>query len=274
MTAVRKAWQGTLSRRFVASLFAAGILVTAGRAVEVLPSAHAEEETSAATVSLQESRVYTLEELTRLIREQSGVKVYADNKHQGRRIFASQGSYGATELIAALRAATGMTLRHVGQTRFLAAHDPTLGHKLHFPLLPAKLLSRLGEVLRPLATRADLRKQGIPFAPADFLARESGPFGELTPPQQEFVARAATLIPRQDVGKPGPAKMVMDEAVLRKRVAELQTARVRLGTSYLMVVRPYRRPTSPEQRLSGPYVSIFQVYYDYRDRYAVELPED
>jgi hypothetical protein len=260
----RAAVYGALS----AIVFAAGL-----SHLRLLGSAHA-APTGRETVTLEQNRAYALEELTRLVREQTGAKVYADKRQEQRRVFVSQGTYELPALLWAVQSATGLPLRRVGETRFLSLPDRTLGGRLLFPLLPRKLLDRLGSALRPMAEKVDLRRQGIPFTAADFLARRDFAFRNLPRDRQAFVVKAVEYIRMRDTGKPGIGRMDIDEKLLKERTKDLQDARVRLGTSYLMVICPYSPSASPQQPDGKPFLSVTQVYYDYRDAFGVDLPED
>jgi hypothetical protein len=229
---------------------------------------------AALVLTLSESRVYTLEELTQRMREEAEVEVYADRRYHARRVFVSEGTYEASSLLKALRLATGMSLRTIGEIRFLDQGDLTFGGRLVFPLLPRALLQRLGQSLRPMAERVDLRQEGIPFETSEFLAGKSVPWAQLTPEQQKFVVKAAQFIPLQDIGQPGLGRLEIDDATLQQRLQELREARVRLGTSYLMAFTVYQPAPSPTERDARGLLELFQVYYDYRDRLSPTPPEE
>ena len=220
----------------------------------------------ASVVTFRESKVYELGELLRLARHQTGRKIYADSRQHGRRVFVSRGTYELSNLLRAIQLTTGMSLRSVGETQFLTVPDSTLGGRLLFPLLPEQILRRLGEPLKPLAQGADLPSEGIPFSSRDFLDRRTVPFAEMSPDQQEFVVQ-------EYVYQRAKESMESPDVLGRKARQELTAATLRLGASYLMVVVAYQPSSSPAEPDPRRFMRVQQVYYDYRHRFGVTLPE-
>lgn len=131
-------------------------------AMQLMPIASAQQPETA-QLSLEKSQIYTLSELTQLIRAKTKIESYVDRRYGDHQVFVSKGDYQAAALLNAVGAASGLALRHVGAVWHLAPSDPTLGGTLLFPVMPKPLLQRLGKVLRPIAERADLKKEGVPL---------------------------------------------------------------------------------------------------------------
>ena len=188
---------------------------------------------------LTESRIYTLEEITRLLRERARAEIYVDRRQEERRIFVSQGIYKAPAIIEALSVATGMMARRVKGAIFLAPRDLTVGGRYYFPVLPQEDLKSLSKSLSFLAVDAPLVENQAPFTAADFLAQKTRTWAQLSPTQQTFVAEATGNVRRN--------------------------ARIRLGTSYLMCSVAYIPSASSGENNAVMFGVTNQVYYDYRN---------
>jgi len=92
------------------------------------------EDAPRPVAAIRDTRVYELGELVDLVREETAVKLYADSRQRHRRLFVSKGTYRVPDLVAAVRVATGMSLRNVGETQFLTFADPTLATGTRQPL--------------------------------------------------------------------------------------------------------------------------------------------
>ncbi len=199
-------------------------------------------------LTLTGNRVYTLDEITRMLRERTRTEIYVDRRQEDRRIFISQGIYRAPDLIEALSRATGMMARQVKTAKFLAPRDLTLGGRAYFPVLPPEDLTLLGKNLRFLAEGAQLSENGVPFTPSDFLAPKNWTWSQMSSPQQTFLGKLMGGVKRN--------------------------TKIRLGASYLMTVVAYTPAASPEEPNGIAFGATQQVYYDYRDRLlsGVNLP--
>ena len=210
------------------------------------------EDAPRPVAAIRDTRVYELGELVDLVREETAVKLYADSRQRHRRLFVSKGTYRVPDLVAAVRVATGMSLRNVGETQFLTFADPTLGDRLLFPLLPETTLRQLGEALRPVAEKADLAKEGLPFNSCEFLARKRVPFAQMTPVQQDFVVNECAY-------RLAEGSMDSQEQLLHKARESLANANLRLGVSYLMAFAAYQPATSPGKADARSSLRVAQV---------------
>ena len=59
-------------------------------------------------VHIAKSGVLSLGELSHLVRTQTGREFYIDKRHQQRRIFITEGSYGFDEIVKALKVGSAM----------------------------------------------------------------------------------------------------------------------------------------------------------------------
>lgn len=220
------------------------------------------------TLRIEGNRVSTLDAITRAIRAKGGVEIYVDHRWKEKKVFVSAGDYDVGGLIEALQQATGMETRKVELLHFLTFRDPTLGRQVNFPVLRDDVLSPLGELLRPIAESVDLKKEGSPWAAADFLAGKHLPFDKMSQEQQRFVTQLCV-----GDGQTGDAvKKGSEGGQGTRQEPALRNKRIRLGASYLIIGRVYTPSKDQTQWDPGRFHKVRQVYFDYGS--ALATPHD
>lgn len=133
-------------------------------------------------VSVPESRIYTLEELARLLSIRGGEhRVSAE--FQVEKVYVSKGSYGVAEIERALEAATGLAWRRVRDLTFLGVylHPRPSAEDVAFS---QRLVDALGGPLSPI-TKTPFTAAQVTLAGPE---RRPLPFASLSRAQQLWLA--------------------------------------------------------------------------------------
>lgn len=223
------------------------------------------------------SQAYTLEELTRMVRQQCGKEVYVDRREQERTVFLSAGRYDWPALWAAVDTTTGLTLRQVGEVYQLAYEGgiwPWKGPGPRRALLSRGLLAEMRAVLEPYALAIPLPE--IPFEVRLFWDHAVLGFEELPEAQQTFLAHCLWALRQREAGQWEPLLGYEDPVLTTGSRSQrippeiyqvLRGTEVHLGSSYLMMVSLYQRKEAVDAGTVWQWSSIpvIQIYYDYRD---------
>jgi hypothetical protein len=155
-------------------------------------------------VQLTAGPTYTVGDLARLIREQTGAPVYVDARYHSVQLFLSKGELQAEELVDLLGVVLGLKKRPVGSVLFLGLTEQPLlsltsSERLRVALKPelAAKIERLGQRARELLTVWTFSEK-IPLPKEWFDTGASLRFRELSQEQQAWIARVMHNHPGRD----------------------------------------------------------------------------
>lgn len=206
-----------------------------------------------ATVQIPQSKLYPVSDLVRLVAKPLGKVLAVERRNGDRQLFVSQGVYEASDLFAAIRQATGLFARPVGQTWYLVDVDSALASNRDRVPLPLAVQRRSQALWQRWPGEPDLTAEGIPWTLAQFRARLERNEVDLSRDERAFIIHQLCRTQSSDGVEAAERPRFDEPAAQANRL--LQGRSVRLGLSYTAFLVFWKRdtPTLPTTQFSTLY---------------------
>jgi hypothetical protein len=196
-------------------------------------------------IQFDSSEAITVNELLKKIREQTKFSVNVDQSQKTRTIFFTAGKYSVEELLRVVSLTTGMAIRRVGESLFFVSHDKVLSHSI-LPILPEISQQKFSTLLDPISSQWKATAE-IPKSISQLISKNTQSFAMLDEDQKIFIQQNIT-------------KRV-------KVIGNLNTARYRIGSSYLLmfqVLPNHKNGTKDQSENIKPFLLFRQISCDYQ----------